>query len=43
MKEVNGEFFCPICGAGAKSGFFGELEQNAVCSGDKTVLGATGH
>jgi hypothetical protein len=43
MKELNGAFFCPICGAEAKSGFFGELEQNAVCAGNETILGATGH
>ena len=43
MKLANGEFACPECGAVAKSGFFGELEEDMTCFGNEIVMGDTGH
>jgi hypothetical protein len=43
MKYIDGEFVCTECGATAKSGFFGELEEDVTCTGTETVLGDTGH
>lgn len=43
MKYEDSRFECQICGATAKSPFFGELQEDATCSGTEIVMGDTGH
>ena len=43
MKLQDDHFFCEQCGATAKPGFFGSLQEDATCTGTETIIGSTGY